>query len=199
MPSRQIRWNLINDVTDRTAASVVAANPDLFSDVSEVPPFLYQSLKTIWLGSSAASGDLAKKVVADLGTGMESSEGSIVIFTSQIRNQADEIYSPNDDRFGAESANIRIVIYTPRYTTSVEKVFQAAYRIKYILDFESLNLRNEPELLVSPTIDNSIFSPQSALNQLRYFKAYFTGLDQNERASYVCMDFRVWYLRAFAI
>lgn len=153
----------------------------------------------MWLGSSAASGDLARSVVADLGTGLESSAGSIVIFTSQIRNQADEVYSPQDDRFGAESADIRIILYTPRNATSVDKVFQSAYRIKYVLDFESRNLRFQPELLVSPTVDNSIFSPQSNTNDLRYFKTYFTGLDQNERASYISMEFRVWYLRAFAV
>lgn len=199
MPSRQIRYNLINDYIDRTAADVMAANPGMFDSVSEVPEYLYLSLKTLWLGAGAASGDFAKRVVADLGTGMESSAGCITIFTTQIEDQADDNQTFQDDRYGAEVAMVEIYMNIPRVNTDIDILMNAGLRIKYLLDYNARILRGlTTNLLVSPTVDNSILSPQSG-SGVRYFIMRYLGLTRssNIRVSDQRLHFKVEYSRAF--
>lgn len=199
MPSRQIRLNLINDYIDRTAADVMSANPGMFDDVSQVPEYLYLSLKTLWLGAGAASGDFAKKVVADLGTGMESSAGCITIFTTQIEDQADDNTTFQDDRYGAEVATVEIYMTIPRVNTDIDLLMNAGLRIKYLLDYNARILRGlTTNLLVSPAVDNSILSPQHG-SGTRYFIMRYLGLTRSSsiRVSDQRLHFKAEYSRAF--
>jgi len=191
MTAKVVRYNVIQDYTDRTAADVMAANPGMFSSTSDVPVFLYQSLKTLWLGASAASSEFAAKVSPYLGGGDADPRGSIQIVqvsTVQSVLSEDDILKSNE--IGAETADIIFNLTTPRTATTSDFLDNAVQRLKYILDHELRGYRGlSPCLTVQG--DNTVVSD---CNYLCRFIDYGTEL----RVSNVQVLFRVCYTRVFA-
>lgn len=198
MSSRIIKYALEQDVTDRTASQVRAANPGIWSSDAEVPEYLYQSLKTLWLGSSAASGELANVIVAGLGTGRESSSGSIVVY---IQRCLESVEDPNSifksDTLGAESAEAHILLYTTRNRISLDFINNATNRVKYVLDHRLRGLRRLNPNLTVTTIDKSIINP--ANSSTGYFYCQYQGYRNTEieRVPVSELIFQVDYIRAF--
>lgn len=138
MLTKLIRANLITDVIDRDPSVIAAANPSLFTDgASDVPDYIWKSLKSCFLGTSAASSALAEIVVFDAGDGTPGPNGGIVITnnfeTPQYTNAIPRQHK--DDATGAESALLKLIIYTPRVRTGGSATVEdTCERIKMVLD-----------------------------------------------------------------
>jgi hypothetical protein len=147
MSSIPIQYMLQNDTIDRAASTVVALNPGTFcGGVSSVPPYLYQSLKTLWAPTLTLDA-YQSLIVADLGTGAEGPQaaGNIVIGQRGLREQVlsrDE--SLRMDVPGATVTPIEITAYKPRTQTSIQTVKYALYRIRYLLDNTLRGLQTLP-------------------------------------------------------
>lgn len=137
MISKIIRYHLINDVVDKDPAVIASENPSLFSSASDVPDYLWKSLKSCLLGTSAASSELAKYVSYDAGDGSAPNGTGIVItdnFETPQHNPA-LARQHRDDATGAEVALLKLIVYTPRVATqTASKVEDVCERIKMVLD-----------------------------------------------------------------
>lgn len=190
MSARVLEWNLEQDVIDRTAADVRTANPGLFASDADVPDFLFKSLKTIWLGTFAASGDLAGVVISDLRTKTNDSAGAITIIADRVIESAEARFFESD-QIGAETARIVIQFTRPRNTTSVTIIRDACLRVRYILDLASRSLRGLPQQLPIRT-DNTV-DPSFGL--YARFDEYLGPL----RADIEELIFTCEYVRVFAV
>lgn len=155
MISRALRYNLIHDVVDLNPNTLVSSYPTLFSASGEVPEYLWKSLKSLWLGVGAASGDLAGYVVADTGVDQETPKGAIVIETGNIyESYASPIpRSSRADDTGCEVALIDIILYTPRIKNTPDVIYNTVTRIKMILDQYYRNQRRKGMLTLAGDID----------------------------------------------
>jgi hypothetical protein len=156
MSARVVEAVLQADITDRTPAQVIALNPGVFLNnaASSVPAHLYQSLKTIWLGASATPSQFADVVVSDLGTGLNSPIGSIVVASQRISEQVYDPSSFESDAPGAESAPIYILVYKPKATSlAIDQIQNTCLRIRYLIDNTLRVFRNQPggiDLTIAP-------------------------------------------------
>lgn len=194
MISKILKYNLINDVIDKDPAVIAAANPDLFTNgASDVPDYLWKSLKSCLLGTGAASSDLAKYVSYDAGDGSAQPGTGIVItdtFETPGHNPA-LARQHKDDATGAEVALLKLVIYLPRVATqTASKVEDICERIKMVLDqYYRQERKLKPNMLTFNTVNG----------YRDYFYCFWTetnGAGRLERkGSAAEMCFRVEYKR----
>lgn len=194
MISKVLKANLILDVTDRLASDLVTAHPEDFPTTADVPEFLYKSLKTLWLGSGAASGDLAKAIVADPGIGNESN-ASIDILTDKMIPSYLFPRGMQSDEPGSFTTFCRIVLYKPRVTVSstiAETINQTTLRLSYLLDHYNRSVRQLGELTVSG-------SPMVASEYLKCYLEEISGPGVTRVMSSSAMElvFRVEYKLQF--
>lgn len=151
MISRVLRYNLIHDVVDLDPQSFVSLYPTVFSASGQVPEYLYKSLKSLWLGTSAASGDLAGYIVADTGVDQETPKGAIVIEMDAIFEAYNSPVprSSRADDTGCEIAVTKLVIYKPRVTNQPDVIYNTTTRIKMILDQYYRNSRRKGMLTIA--------------------------------------------------
>lgn len=151
MISRVLRYNLINDVVDINPNTLVSQYPTVFTASGQVPEYLYKSLKSLWLGTSAASGDLAHYIVADTGIDQETPKGAMVIQVDTIWPGYENPFpkGAKDDMTGAEVARVSIVLYKPRIVYSPDTLYNTATRIQMILDQYYRNTRRLGMMTIS--------------------------------------------------
>ena len=157
MISRVLRYNLINDVVDLDPNSFVSLYPTMFSASGQVPQYLYKSLKSLWLGTSAASGDLAGYIVADTGVDQETPKGAIVIEMDSIFEAYNSPIprSSRADDTGCEITLAKIVIYKPRIVNQPDLIYNTTTRVKMILDQYYRNVKRKGMLTIAGDIDIS--------------------------------------------
>lgn len=145
-----IKYVLQNDLTDTTALAVYNAHPTYFLSrgASAVPTYLYQSLKTIWVGASANTAYFQTLITNEVGDGQRNSPGSINISTQREVESVLQVQgSFQDDTIGAVVDPIVITITKPNgLAVSSSIVNNAAGRIIYLLDFLVRGKRTTPEL-----------------------------------------------------
>lgn len=195
-----LKYNLGLDYSDRTAADVLAANPDLFSSEDEIPEFLFKSLKTLIFGDSASStsnDDYQKKIVAGLGTG-DGVSNAITIVSGDVYSASHypgRSNCPRPDLPGAETAECQIIVNFPKSVDgkkdnlSYKLMSNLCNRIIFVLDNESRNFRNAPALAIVnvPLISKKL-----------WFRVYITGYSGNIRAGIARMQVTVEYVKAYA-
>lgn len=187
-----IKYNIILDNVNRTAAAVLAANSGTFTNVNQIPAWLYTSLSTMYV---SASSEFPSKVATDLGTGSIPA-GSAIILTRKniVPSYLDEIEpSLKSNQTGAESSLVEIILKQPRSNTSVTNLEDAANRLMYVLDYYYRAERGlNPNLTVAGDKD---INPQS------YFRCFFFGLNlrQEIRNGEIALLFKVEYLKSFGI
>ncbi len=193
MISDIIKNNLIVDLTDGSPSDLSTRYPSLYPTSSDVPDFMYKSLKTLLVGS-AASSQFVQEVVEDLGTGKANSKGGVIIIVDRIVPAYLDFAEPrmkNSDN-GAESCFVKIVIGQPRVAVEDSNAVQnICQRIKYLLDSYERDARRESWTV--PVGDKSISQD--------YFKMYWLdtqGIDPNNgiRSSGAMMYFKCMYRRA---
>lgn len=189
MSAKVVRYNIINDYTDKTASDVRTANPGLFATDADVPEYLYKSLKTLWLGSSAASSEFAARVSPYLGGGDSDSRGSItVVQISTIESSQSQESIMQDDQIGAENAEILITMRIPRVAQTTDLLDNVCQRLKYILDMNYRYVRGLPS-------DLSIGGDNTIADQ--YYKCLFYDYGQEQRTGECTILFKVAYVRKF--
>lgn len=190
MTAKVVRYNIIQDYTDRTASDVMAANPGMFASTSDVPVFLYQSLKTLWLGSSASSSEFASRVTPYVGGGDADPRGSIqVIQATTIASYLDDMSILRSDEVGAENADIILNLSTSRTNTTSDFLDNAVQRLKYILDMDLRGYRGlSPGLIIGGDLTVADCD----------YKCRFIDYGTELRASNVQVLFRASYTRVFA-
>lgn len=201
MISELLRYNLINDYTDRDPQEFVTNYSTVFSASGQVPEYLYKSLKTIWLGSGAASSELANRVVSMTGIGDEDSAGTIVIMNDANFPSSQFPRGLRSDDPGAEVMMVNILLYGPRKSKTLYKDIQsAAQRIRYLLD---LPTRTKVRGL-SPNIDfpNSSYDWDKSVDSDDYLRCWWqetSGVTsyQNQKHNFIQMSFMVEYSRIF--
>lgn len=201
MISEVIRYNLINDVTDRDPQDLVTSYPTVFSASGQVPAYLSQSLKTIWMGSAAASGTLAGRVISMTGIGNEDSAGSIVVCNDANFPSSQFPRGMRSDDPGAEVMMVNIILYAPRSNKTAYLTLQnAARRIRYVLDYST-------RTAVRGLGGDISFPPDSydwdfSLDQDDYLRCWWQETSgvasyQNQKNNYIQMSFMVEYVRIF--
>ena len=199
MTARILEFLLQSDTVDRTPAAVLAANPNTFLNnaASSVPTYLYQSLKTIWLSASANPTQFANAVIADLGTGLNSPAGSIVIASKRIEEQGYDRSSFYSDQPGAETGPVEVILYKPRsLSTTIDQIQNARLRIRYLADMTIRNLRG-----LSPGIDVSLPQYYNVDLTVDYrFPVFFSFMYDAEpiTASEATLVFKTEYVRLFS-
>jgi len=191
MSDKVIRYNIIQDFVDRTPADVLAANPGLFSSASEVPEYLYKSLKTLWLGSSASSGEFAERVAQAIGSGDSDARGGIqIVQATTVLSHFSEDPILQSDELNSENADIIINIRNPRSVKTTDLLDNTVQRLKYILDMHYRSYRGlYAGLVVSGDLTISPNSP--------YF-CRFVEYGTANRTSDIQVLFRVNYGRVYA-
>lgn len=153
MALQAIQLYLASDVASAvftTASGVQALNTDLWSDPSLVPSYAYQSLGQIWLGVSAASGQLLNRIVYQVGENLEASEGDISLLGDEIQSTDVSNDGFQSNEAGAETMFLDIVLSLPEERQNWNRITQADLRIRYLLD-ENWRKRRKG---VSPYIPN---------------------------------------------
>lgn len=171
MPEAIIGTFLQADTTDGSASHFVSAYPTLFSSDSDVPIYLYQSLKTIWL-PDGTDEDFAARIVYKHGAGLNRSDADIEV-TSIIYEAITG--DPNiilNDEAGAERAAIKILIRLPDpvQPSSYDQVKLAELRIRYILDQTLRSLYGAPDL---PITGDSSITPKLIVHNYVTANSYF--------------------------
>lgn len=190
MPAQTIRNLLISDKTDRTAADVRTANPNVFASDDDVPVHLYQSLKTIMF-STASDPQFEARVVYSYGRGATSSDADIQIIPMEMESITgsgimEQILS---DVPGAETAHVLIYLRLPIpvESASFNKIRSAELRIRYLLDY---NLRRAHGLSDLDTSgDNTLFNT--------YFKSFWKRVLNPPNEAALAVEYIVQYQRAF--
>ena len=137
MSSKVLKYMLQQDTVDRTPADVIAANPPntfLNNLASSVPAYLYQSLKTIWVGASATTAYYQNKIVEDVGSGKDNPAGSIVISSARMSDQAFDPAGYNEEIIGATVSLTDIILKKPNLQLSTDQILNASFRVQYVLD-----------------------------------------------------------------
>ena len=188
MSADVIRETLLGDLTSVAASSISASYPELFADATEVPAFLYTSLKDIWVGVSAASSEYARRVIAYYGEGKTVASGDIEIIPMVIKESADVPSGWQDDTPGAETAVFAIKFAVPRTTTSYDKVRDAALRTRYLLDNDWRSRRGEnPQLTIAGDL---------TINKNGHFRCFWLGDDGSNASEYIS-NYKLEYLRVY--
>lgn len=192
MPGELLAKVLGLDITDTTAVAVAALNPDIFTDPSEVPAYLYMSLGSIWLGSAKAA-DLPKYITAELGGGKTKADGSIVIIERQVMESVLQPMGSRIDITGAEASTVDILIQKPRNTLG-GTVKDAELRIRYLLD---QTLRGER--YISPDLSTRDLSNEPYDKSIRdgLFKCQWRGYMYEPHISQITTRYIVEYIRLF--
>lgn len=196
MSSKVIQAALIADFTDRTAAAVMAANPGVFASEAEVPEYLYMSLKTMYLGSLAPSGDWADRVSEDVGTGRSDPRGGIIVSSSGLvpsycrmeRTTNIEI----SDVAGAEYSQVKLILYTPRHITDLLFMHQVMLRTRFVLDYFWRGERSTFNNLVSPGLD---VSTDPTIDDSMEYRCFYVYTPNALRAADNVMEFEAHYAR----
>jgi hypothetical protein len=183
-----IRTILIADTTDRTAAQARTANSGKWAADSDVPDYMFKSLKTL-LGT-ADSTALARRIVALYGVGKTVTEPSIEIHTTV----QDNIYDAElpTDLIGGEIAKVMILFRqpTPVSTGNAYLVEQLELRTRYLLDKFIRGLRGNPQLTVSG--DKSI-------DPNHYLFLTFEKADVGTDAVEAVAQYSAQYVRVFGV
>lgn len=196
MPNKIIADFLRQDFTDSTALTVYnnPANAGLFSSPSDVPVYLYQSLKTIFSGVSSVLSDYQKQIVTFYGRGATNAKGDIAVIALQSESAFGSGPGFHSDEPGAEKAKVGIYLrlQTPIQSADYERIRNAELRIRFIIDstINSVVRQDSDNLPVSPGIDLTIFD--------NYFKCFWEGFDAPPNESELLTMYRVEYVRVFA-
>lgn len=194
MPSDVIRNYLIRDTNDTTAAAIRAANPGMFSNDSDVPPYLYLSLKTLLVGASATTAEFERRIVSRLGEGKTVSEASIIIepwiSESTEHNEIDSDYP------GAEYSDVCILFRNirPVGTSQFNTLKYSELRIRQLLDNTLRNLSGKFDIPV--TGDFCIDSNNQSIFKCIWRK--FAKSDSQNNVSEFMAHYTVEYVRVFA-
>lgn len=187
-----IKQNILLDNVDRTASAVLAANSATFTNVNQIPAWLYTSITTMYVATSA---DFPSKVATDLGTGSIPAGSSIVLTRKNIVPSYLDQIEPTlkSNQTGAESSLVEIILKQPRSNTSITSLEDASNRLMYILDYYYRSDRGiNPNLTVTGDKD---------INPDSYFRCFFFGLNLREdmRVGEVSLLFKVEYLKSFGV
>jgi hypothetical protein len=184
-----IRAALLADTTDRTAGQALAANPSLFSQESDVPAYMYQSLRTL-IGAGSDDTEFARRIIAKHGAGETVTVTSIEIQTiSQDANNYSKMFQ--NDMTGSESARLQILFRTPSSATNqaaADTVKNLELRTRMILDWQVRQARGLSKNLTT-TSDKSILNSFFWCGWERYLST------ENELE--IGAEYRVEYVRVF--
>ena len=195
MPEKVIINVLQSDITDTTASAVFNApqNAGVFTDISDVPVYLYQSLKTIFTPTSDLT-DFQSRFVPVYGQGYTNAEGDIAVIAQQREPLTFTGQGVYPDLPGAERAKVGIYIRFPAPVEAADfgRVKNTELRIRFLLDY---NMRQKfqheaPDLPVLESLDNSLYT--------NFCKCYWEGYATAENASEILTIYKVEYARVFA-
>ena len=192
MSAKVLAYNIRQDVVDRTASAVMSANSGMFDSTSEVPTYLYTSLKTLWVGGSLSSSVYGDRVVADLGTGEISPAGSIVVIRQSILPSYLDAQGLKSDQVGSETAIMQLVLQRPRGATSTDLMQDMFNRLNYVLDYHERQYRGLPGGLTIAD-DNNVLKENAG----GYYRCFFDHSLQEVHASQWYLLYRVEYLRPY--
>lgn len=202
MISDIIRYNLIQDYTDRDPQTLADTYPTVFPGGSgDVPEYLHSSLKTIWVGVAGASSDLESRVIAMTGIGDEDSAGTIVISNDSNFPSSEFPRGMRSDDPGAEVMMIKIILYGPRKSKTLYKDLQnAARRIRYLLDFPTRS--SVRGLKGDIDFPSSSYDWDKSVDPDDYLRCWWqetSGVTsyQNQKHNFIQMSFMVEYVRIF--
>jgi hypothetical protein len=133
MLSDIIKAYLSLDVTSVSACSVWLRNQDIWATSSAVPEYAYKSLKDIWVGTTAASSELANRIVCRFGEGLTAGVGEISLYVSPIESAHSELPIQSNTA-GAETSFLDIVFRQPPDQGKVKRNENAELRVRYLLD-----------------------------------------------------------------
>lgn len=195
MPATVIAYVLQNDILDRTAQDAVNANPPgtFVGGASSVPPHLYLSLKTLWLGPSASTSDFQNQIVPDLGTGQSNPKGSIVIVADTLSESVIKRRSIRSDQPGAEVSNVKILLYKPRaLSLSVATLQNVSFRIRYLIDNNLRGVRG-----LSGCLPNTAVYQDITLDPRAPFFCFYLDVGEPVLASEATLLYSTDYVRLF--
>lgn len=187
-----IKAEMLKDVTDISAASVVALYPTRFDSPADVPEYLYKSLQTIW-GSS-----LDMSIITDLGGGQTRAEGNIIISETAIF-ESNEVRDSMIDLPGAESAQIDITFQKPRNQLGPQIVKNAELRTRLIIDYTlRQNIKFiQPDLPMSVGAIPNLTRYDLSIDDAYWFKCFWRGYAIEAATSHVVARYRTEYVRMF--
>ena len=197
-----VRSVLLGDTVDRTPADVMAANPGItwIGGASAVPPYLYQSMSTLWFGTSGMASAWPNVVMYGLGTGENSPKGAVEVYTNRAMNQSYDYTSFRTDMPGSEVSNIYINVILPKNTATLStyaKVQNLTFRIRYLLDNDTRGNRTRIGAPVpgSLPVNNVLADPSIDWNYP--YLMFFRDLSISTMASRAEMWFIADYIRLF--
>ena len=150
---------LINDTMGLQASSVQASNPILFPTVASVPPYAYQPLSQIWVGSSAGSSQMSSRVVYQLGMGLEEALGEITLMGLEIQSNEYPGHGFDSNAPGAETMELVVVLRQPDSIKNWNRIVQAELRIRYLLDENWRKTRKRTSPFIpntDPSVDGDV-------------------------------------------
>lgn len=193
---------LKRDVVDRTPAEVISLNPGytFVGGASAVPKYLYQSLSTLWFGSSGMASAFPNIVVYGLGTGENSPKGAIETYTQRYLDQSIDYTSFRTDMAGAEVSRIYVNIIRPKNTATLAtytNIQDITFRIRYILDNATRTVRTRTGSPVAGNIPPDIVRTDPSINADIPYLCFFQDLSIATMASRAELCFICDYVRLF--
>lgn len=203
MPGLVLQNYLQSDVVDTTAALVRAANPDQnWTMDSQVPVYLYQSLKTILLGSGSLLADFKRRIVSGSGQHASVAAGFIEIVPVYCESveypEGMEINIP-----GGEFARVKFFfsLGRPVDPSMYQTLVDCELRIRTILDYANRNIKafngsnpsGQDLPLSSIAADNTIVSTAG----YSLFRCKWLSLTNEPNTAELVSEYRVEYVRQF--
>lgn len=183
-----------DDITDRLASDVYAANPGLFNEAAsppEIPAYMLNSAKTIWLGAGGTQADFRKCISVDRSTGQGGSKTAqnILIREEEILDASMVPSAIRIDVPARDYLSVDILLANQTQpTTSILRDMER--RIFYLLDYDNrqYNRRIGPHLPVrngsGALYDLSVQMPEGCT-------AFYQGYIQAPLSGYVAFRYIV--------
>lgn len=137
MAREAIKLYIANDVASvvsTTASGVQALNSDLWETSAQVPSYAYRSFGQIWIGGSAASGELANRIVYKMGSAEENALGEITLLCDEMESVDLKQEGLQTNEAGGESMYLDIVLRLPDTKKDYDRIVNAELRLRYLLD-----------------------------------------------------------------
>lgn len=116
------------------ASTVWQKNQDLWPNFSTFPDYPWKPFGVIWIGSSAASSDVANRTVYKMGSNLEESRGEITLLGCPVESTLvnnDGLFS---NAIGEETMYLDIVLRLPQERQNFDKIMNAELRLRWLLD-----------------------------------------------------------------